>query len=180
MPQMILIWVFPEPRTFWETVPLYWHNWPLPFFKHFLWLLWYNIFFWFSGLSECVVLHLLLPLLPGLVAPDSALRLLLPLLSVPMSPSTCSTPTQADGSPPSHSGANILVRVMEQHEMILEQQWTIAQALDKTVRQMIRRFGCPITPHHPWVFPLAPKGPVLCRFVIQSVQQKADHVTQSH
>lgn len=58
---MILMWVFPEPHTFWETVPLYWHNWLLPFFKHFLWLLWYNIFFWFCELSESVILHRLLP-----------------------------------------------------------------------------------------------------------------------
>lgn len=99
MAQVILMWAFPEPHTFWETVPRYWHNWPLPFFKHFLWLLWYNIFFWFCGLSESVVLHLLLPLLAGSVAPDSAPCLLLPLLSVPMRPSTCSTPNSGRWSP---------------------------------------------------------------------------------
>ena len=134
------MWVFPEPHTFWETVPLYWHNWPLPFFKHFLRLLWYNIFFWFCGLSESVVLHLLLPLLLGSVAPDSAPCLLLPLLPVPMN-HPLSTPARADGSKASHSGASILVRVMKRH-MILEQGWTIAQALDKIVRQMIHCFGC--------------------------------------
>lgn len=45
IPQVILMWMFPEPRTFWETVPLNWHNWPLPFFIHFPRLLWYNIYF---------------------------------------------------------------------------------------------------------------------------------------
>lgn len=103
-----------------------------------------------------------------------------PPLSVPMRLSSYSAPTQADGPRSSHSGASILVRVMEQHDTSLEQWWTTAQALGKIVRQMIHWFGCPIAPHDPWVFPLAYKSPVPCSFVIKSVQQKADHFTQSH
>lgn len=38
----------------------------------------------------------------------------------------------------------------------------------------------PHRPTYPWVFPLAYKSPVPCSFVIKSVQQKADHFTQSH
>ena len=83
-------------------------------------------------------------------APDSVLDLL-PLRSVPMSPSTCSTPTRADGSQPCPSGASFLGRVTEQHEVLSEQWWTTAQALDKTVKQ-VTLILVPIAPHHPWSF----------------------------
>lgn len=105
-------------------------------------------------------------------APNSALCLLLPLLPVPRSPFTCSAPTWADGSQPCPSCASILVRVMEQHDMILEQWWPIAQTLDRKVRQ-VPLILVPHCPTPPLDFPLAWKIPVFCNFLIKSVQQKS-------
>ena len=150
---MVLRWVFPVTDTFWDAVLLYWHNWPLPFFKHFPQLLWYNIFLWLCGLLS----------LPFSVScpdqcPNSALRLLLPLLSLwarplaalnlgrwfPALPFSCQHPGE------SHRAAG--------HDF--GTWWTVAQAVDKRVG--------PVTlttvPHHPTsplVFPLASKIPIL-------------------
>lgn len=156
--------MFSEPYTYWETVSPYWHNWPLPLFKHVPQLLWYNIFFfWFCLLSKSV-LYLLLPLLPISVPSDSTFHHFLPLLSVPMSHPLAAL--QLGQMVPNLALLLPSSWWESRRSMILEQWWTAAQVLDKTVRQ-VTLIPVPHCPTPPLPFPLIPYNPLALQLSIQ-------------
>ena len=164
---MVLRWVFPVTDTFWDAVPLYWHNWPLPFFKHFPQLLWHNIFLWLCGLLSLAFSVSYFLSCPD-QCPSSALRLLLPLLTVPVSPSTRSS--QLRQMVPSL--ALLMPASWRESGHDFGTWWTVAQTMDKRVRQVTLT----MVPHHPTsplVFLPASKIPILYSFLIKPVQQKS-------
>lgn len=168
---MILTWLLQQPHTFWETIPVYWHNWPLPFFKHFPRLLWYNIFvFWFGGFSESVVLPFLLSLLSISMRP-------------PPAPQLCPSPSPAAACPRkpihfqySNSGRWFSILLFwcqlpgESHRAARSDFGTV-MSYSLGLRQSPEAGdidpGAP-SPHH-----LAHQIAMLCSFLIKPVQEKS-------
>ena len=163
---MVLRWVFPVTDTFWGAVPLYWHNWPLPFFKHFPQLLWYNIFLWLCGLLSLPFLspaQISAPALPSAFSSLSWLSLWArPLTALnsgrwfPALPFLCQHPGESRRAAGHDSGT----------------WWTVAQTVGKRVRQVTLTTALH-RPTSPLVFPLASKIPILYSFLIKPVQQKS-------
>lgn len=162
--------MFSEPYTYWETVSPYWHNWPLPLFKHVPQLLWYNIFF--SG-SVCSLS--LFSISFFLSCPYQCPRTLPFTISF-----LCSLSPWAIHLQHSNSGRWFPTLPFcchlpgESHGEAWF--WNSDELQPRSWTKLWGRWHwsrCPIVPHHPCPFLLSLIIPLLCSFLFKSVQNKS-------